>query len=1150
MATTTVIFSYPFFDTHHFSWIPASSIETDDHSSAMIETGLLEGNGLLDLDLHPSNSLSSQDKANELFASAIGPFCERFINPSSPSGSQSEAQKALNAWGSQGSNKLNHQPYIPSADRGEPMDFDADLDFDQLLDEEMEHRYNLDWRQNQQQPSDKKPHLADHDDDELEAFLLAEEEHTVSHPTAPEPSQISPRPPSPPDEFFLYSTASPAKLTSTPSIASPSVSDLLESNGLLGASSQPSSQHSAAASVKLHPSTHEPIPTSAHATSLRAIEALSTVDMDTEETGSVAGSSEARAGPTRLPSRLQPIGVPKYIPAGFVDATTMDGTRVRFERRKRMKGFKSPAIMTDVDASQLLELPIHQLLDAVEVLKALDVVEREEIERIQARQPPKNATVEGSKAASKMWVDKHRPAKFSELLGDERVHRDVLGWLKEWDECVFKRKDHRKERHREYIKAKFGLPDNHASDQGRQHMWKDPYGRPRERIMMISGPPGLGKTTLAHVIGAHAGYNVYELNASDARTAGAVEDVIKMALESGSLKDPRPTLVVIDEIDGATGGGGGASGESQGFVRALVRLVEQGKGAGPKAAGLAARGKKQRKGFKPLLRPIICICNDLYAPSLRPLRPMAKLIRINKPPTNLVVKRLREICEAESLSVEARGLSLLAELTNGDIRSCLNALEFAKTKNIALTEAAVKTASIGIKDTGGTVHKAWEMLFRRQNRKQAAASSMKGANAHAADADGSPWNSSRKASDQTLISDSREKQKDFALVDTPQENVSRIVQEVISCSEYDKLAQGCFEHYPTLRAADGGWKRYRQVHDWLHFGQSISARAWSHGNYELLGFMPWSFVCWHLLFAHVGNALPEYPKVDYENHLKRSAFTEIITQAVGILPANVRSQFNRHSVITELGPSLMRILTPDLRPINNQLSRAEDKQAFSSLVSIMTSLNIKFVPDKISEEEAALTGQSAGQLVYKLDPPLDVFTQFEGKRSKEVGPSRFAVRQLVAREMERLTLRKNAGVEAGEDHAGSTSKSATAIYRSKSASANAARDAVTSKQEKIAVDFFGRPIMQKSATVPAAFSAVPIPEGMGGKKGKVPEGRASSASDVTSTTSGGMQAVDDAASRPVATDDKAADGKIKVFYRYHEGFSNAVRRPVKISSLL
>ncbi len=806
------------------------------------------------------------------------------------------------------------------------MDFDAELDLDQLLDEEMTMRQDFDVPNGQPNQQPAKAVQMEHDDDELEAFLLAEEEHAASQmPQTSSATRVA-RPPSPPADFFSDEISLPTNLVPTSSHASSSASDLLESNGLLGGSSLPSSQHSIPSSARK--GQNEPFPTSAQPLrqSSRAIEALSAFDSDTAVTSPSASEATAQAGPSRFATRAQPPGIPKYIPAGFVNATTMDGKPIRFERRKRMKGWKPPAIMADVDASQLLERPIHHLLDAVEALKALDVVEKAETERTQARSAAKQSAADGPAPASRMWVDKHRPNKFTELLGDERVHREVLGWLKEWDECVFKRKNHRKERHRQYIHQVWASREQ-LWRQGGDHVWKDPYGRPKERIMMISGPPGLGKTTLAHVIGAHAGYNVYELNASDARSAGAVEDVIKMALESGSLKDPRPTLVVIDEIDGATGGGGGATGESHGFVRALVRLVEMGKGAGPKAAGLAARGKKQqRKGTSRSCDPSSVSATTSTHLRYAPYVPWPSWFASTSRRPNLVVKRLREVCEVESLAVEARGLSLLAELTNGDIRSCLNALEFAKTKNIALTEAAVKNASIGIKDTGGTVHKAWEMLFRRQNRKQAAASSMKGANAHAKDADGSPWNATRKASAQELTSDGKEKQKDFALVDTPQENVSRIVHEVISCNEYDKLAQGCFEHYPTLRAADGGWKRYRQVHDWLHFGQAISTRAWSHGNYELLGFMPWSFVPWHLLFAHIGNALPEYPKVDYENYLKTSAFNEIATQIVTTLPATVRSQFNRQSVITELGPSLMRILTPELRPINNQLSRAEDKQ--------------------------------------------------------------------------------------------------------------------------------------------------------------------------------------------------------------------------------
>lgn len=36
-----------------------------------------------------------------------------------------------------------------------------------------------------------------------------------------------------------------------------------------------------------------------------------------------------------------------------------------------------------------------------------------------------------------LWVDRHRPTKFTDLMGNERVARDTMRWLKQWDWCVF-----------------------------------------------------------------------------------------------------------------------------------------------------------------------------------------------------------------------------------------------------------------------------------------------------------------------------------------------------------------------------------------------------------------------------------------------------------------------------------------------------------------------------------------------------------------------------------------------------------------------------------------------------------------------------------------------------------------------------------------
>lgn len=41
----------------------------------------------------------------------------------------------------------------------------------------------------------------------------------------------------------------------------------------------------------------------------------------------------------------------------------------------------------------------------------------------------------------------------------------------------------------------------------------DNYKRPVQKIALLSGTPGVGKTTLAHIVARHAGYYVQEMNA-------------------------------------------------------------------------------------------------------------------------------------------------------------------------------------------------------------------------------------------------------------------------------------------------------------------------------------------------------------------------------------------------------------------------------------------------------------------------------------------------------------------------------------------------------------------------------------------------------------------------------------------------------------
>lgn len=217
-----------------------------------------------------------------------------------------------------------------------------------------------------------------------------------------------------------------------------------------------------------------------------------------------------------------------------------------------------------------------------------------------------------------MWSEKYRPRTISEMVGNEESRSEIMEWVAKWKKGT--------------------------------------------KPLLLVGPPGIGKTTIAFLIAKQFGYDMIGLNASDVRSKSRINEILTPVL--GNVSVLGTPMIFVDEVDGIHGRG------DYGGAAALVEILKES------------------------TMPIILAANNDTLEKMKNIKKTVKTISFKKIPPRLLRVYLENILKKENTKLSPGSLIKVIDKSRGDIRSMINLAQSFVTGFNPQTENSFETINV------------------------------------------------------------------------------------------------------------------------------------------------------------------------------------------------------------------------------------------------------------------------------------------------------------------------------------------------------------------------------------------------------------------------------------------------------------------------